>query len=52
MKFWAIAYQFDEDSFYDFATNEDTYDLKVASCQQKKWPKRLLKMNYQFSMFR
>ncbi|PER40825.1 hypothetical protein COL26_21950 [Bacillus thuringiensis] len=30
MKFWAIAYQFDEDSFYDFATNEDTYDLKES----------------------
>ena len=27
MKFWAIAYQFEEDSFYDFKKQEDTMDL-------------------------
>lgn len=27
MKFWAIAYQFEEDSFFDFKEKEDTMDL-------------------------
>ena len=27
MKFYALAYQFEEDIFYDFATEEDTHDL-------------------------
>ncbi|MCC4002028.1 hypothetical protein K8Z37_32250 [Bacillus thuringiensis] len=31
MKFWAIAYQFEEESFYDFKQAEDTMDL-TESC--------------------
>ncbi|MED2737190.1 hypothetical protein [Bacillus toyonensis] len=27
MKFWAIAYQFQEEVFYDFKTEEDTTNL-------------------------
>ncbi|MEC3159328.1 hypothetical protein P9Z94_25105 [Bacillus thuringiensis] len=27
MKFWAIAYQFEEDVFWDFAKNDETNDL-------------------------
>ncbi|BCC74174.1 hypothetical protein BCJMU51_p2029 (plasmid) [Bacillus cereus] len=27
MKFWAVAYQFDEDVFWDFSKNEDTFDI-------------------------
>ncbi|HHT7153120.1 hypothetical protein P4I85_14015 [Bacillus cereus] len=28
MKFYAIAYQFEEDSFYDLSTEEETLSLK------------------------
>lgn len=28
MKFWAIAYEWQEDFFYDFEKQEDTHDLK------------------------
>ncbi|TCW59082.1 hypothetical protein EC917_101336 [Bacillus thuringiensis] len=28
MKFYAIAYQFEEDSFYDLSTQEETQSLK------------------------
>ncbi|MCU5755678.1 hypothetical protein OCD05_05330 [Bacillus cereus] len=28
MKFYAIAYQFEEDSFYDLSTQEETLSLK------------------------
>ncbi|MDZ5480434.1 hypothetical protein [Bacillus thuringiensis] len=28
MKFYAIAYQFEEDSFYDLSTKEETLSLK------------------------
>lgn len=31
MKFWALAYQFQEDIFYDFRTEIDTTDL-TESC--------------------
>ena len=31
MKFYAIAYQYQEDCFYDFAKEEDTLDL-TESC--------------------
>ncbi|PEO30876.1 hypothetical protein [Bacillus toyonensis] len=31
MKFWAAAYQFDEDVFWDFSKNEDTFDI-TESC--------------------
>ncbi|PHA00923.1 hypothetical protein COE51_06320 [Bacillus pseudomycoides] len=31
MKFWAIAYQYQEDVFYDFAKEEDTLEL-TESC--------------------
>jgi hypothetical protein len=27
MKFWALAYQYQEDVYYDFAKEEDTMDL-------------------------
>lgn len=30
MKFWALAYQYQEDVFYDFAKEEDTMDLNEA----------------------
>ncbi|PIE91728.1 hypothetical protein CO726_30620 [Bacillus fungorum] len=30
MKFWALAYQYQEDVFYDFAKEEDTMDLSEA----------------------
>ncbi|UGO47605.1 hypothetical protein MCCARTNEY_17 [Bacillus phage vB_BanH_McCartney] len=31
MVFWAIAYQFEEDVFYDFKTEDETNDLS-SSC--------------------
>lgn len=31
MKFWAIAYEWQEDIFYDFEKYEDTHDL-TATC--------------------
>ncbi|QWH09508.1 hypothetical protein [Bacillus mycoides] len=30
MKFWALAYQYEEDVFYDFVKEEDTMDLSEA----------------------
>lgn len=30
MKFWALAYQYEEDVFYDFVKEEDTMDLNEA----------------------
>ncbi|MGH0421931.1 hypothetical protein [Bacillus cytotoxicus] len=30
MKFWALAYQYQEDVFYDFAQEEDTMDLSES----------------------
>ncbi|MFY0147859.1 hypothetical protein ACRS52_14690 [Bacillus cytotoxicus] len=30
MKFWALAYQYQEDVFYDFAKEENTMDLSES----------------------
>lgn len=30
MKFWALAYQFQEDVYYDFKKEEDTMDLSES----------------------
>ncbi|MEC5307807.1 hypothetical protein [Bacillus thuringiensis] len=30
MKFWALAYQYEEDVFYDFVKEEDAMDLSEA----------------------
>lgn len=30
MKFWAIAYQFEEECFYDFKQGEDTMDISES----------------------
>ncbi|TFF45794.1 hypothetical protein [Bacillus thuringiensis] len=30
MKFWALAYQYQEDVFYDFAKEEDAMDLSES----------------------
>ncbi|MGM1464116.1 hypothetical protein [Bacillus cereus group sp. BceL310] len=30
MRFWAVAYKYQEDVFYDFAKEEDTMDLNAA----------------------
>jgi hypothetical protein len=31
MKFWAIAFRYDEDVFYNFETGEDEYDFRPSS---------------------